>query len=122
MPNQKSRGLQKKIRSGGDYWRQAVFYKLLVDRSTFGWQVVSTEFDFIEPDNKKNYKKEKIFIRPEDEAFVIHQITETWAKIRNHDFYTGCGKEDCHWCNFVKTNKLDINAPIAEEEEEHQSL
>lgn len=118
----KIKGPSEKDPIGGDYWRQAVFYKLLVDRSTFGWKVVSTEFDFIEPDNKKNYKKEKIFIRPEDEAFVIHQITETWTKIRNHDFYTGCGKEDCHWCNFVKTNKLDINAPIAEEEEEHQSL
>ncbi|HTB27211.1 MAG TPA: PD-(D/E)XK nuclease family protein, partial [Puia sp.] len=118
----KIKGPSEKDPLGGDYWRQAVFYKLLVDRSPFGWQVVSTEFDFIEPDSKKNYKKEKIFISPEDEAFVIRQITETWEKIRNHDFYTGCGKEDCHWCNFVKTNKLDINAPIAEEEEEHQSL
>ena len=90
--------------------------------AAFGWQVVSTEFDFIEPDNKKNYKKEKIVIRPEDEVIVINQITETWEKIQNHDFYTGCGKEDCHWCNFVKTNKLDISASVAEEEEEHQSL
>jgi DNA helicase-2/ATP-dependent DNA helicase PcrA len=118
----KIKGPSEKDPAGGDYWRQAVFYKLLVDRSPFGWQVVSTEFDFIEPDNKKNYKKEKIVIRPDDESFVILQITETWAKIRNHDFYTGCGREDCHWCNFVKTNKLDINAPVAEEEEEHQSL
>jgi DNA helicase-2/ATP-dependent DNA helicase PcrA len=118
----KIKGPSEKDPLGGDYWRQAVFYKLLVDRSPFSWQVVSTEFDFIEPDNKKNYKKEKIVIGPEDEVFVIRQITETWAKIQNHDFYTGCGKEDCHWCNFVKTNKLDINAPIAEEEEQHQSL
>ena len=118
----KIKGPSEKDPLGGDYWRQAVFYKLLVDRSPFGWQVVSTEFDFIEPDNKKNYKKEKIVIEPEDETIVIGQITKTWAKIQNHDFYTGCGKEDCHWCNFVKTNKLDINAAIAEEEEEHQSL
>ncbi len=106
---------------GGDYWRQAVFYKLLVDRSQRDWQVISTEFDFIEPNNKKSYIKQKLFITPEDEAFVTHQITDTWARIQNHEFYTGCGKEDCHWCNFVKNNKLDIRATVAQEEE-HQSL
>jgi DNA helicase-2/ATP-dependent DNA helicase PcrA len=107
---------------GGDYWRQAVFYKLLVDRSQRDWQVVSTEFDFIEPDNRKNYSRHKLFIQPEDDAAVIQQITEVWGKIRNHDFYTGCGKEDCHWCSFVKTNQLDMHAVVAEEEEDHASL
>jgi DNA helicase-2/ATP-dependent DNA helicase PcrA len=112
----KTKGPSEKIPNGGDYWRQAVFYKLLVDRSAFGWQVVSTEFDFIEPANKK-YRKQKIYITPQDEAIVTRQITDTWSKIQSHDFYTGCGKEDCHWCNFVKTNKLDINAVMAGEEE-----
>jgi DNA helicase-2/ATP-dependent DNA helicase PcrA len=115
------KGPDEKDPIGGDYWRQAVFYKLLVDHSGKGWQVISVEFDFIEPDNKKNYKKNKLYITPEDEATVIRQITETWTKIQNHDFYTGCGKEDCHWCNFVKTNKLDITAQLLEQEEE-QSL
>ena len=117
----KIKGPSEKDPLGGDYWRQAIFYKLLVDRSALGWQVVSTEFDFIEPDSKKNYKKEKIIIRPEDELIVKLQITETWKKIQDHDFYTGCGKDDCHWCNFVKNNNLDISAAHAEEEE-HSSL
>ena len=38
-------------------------------------------------------------------------------KIRDHDFYTGCGKEDCHWCNFVKTNNLAVALNEIEEEE-----
>ena len=117
----KTKGPTDKDPVGGDYWRQAVFYKLLVDNSPLGWKVVSTEFDFVEPDKKKNYRKEKIIISPQDEARVTEQITDTWAKIQNHDFYTGCGKEDCHWCNFVKTNKLDISAVTAEEED-HASL
>jgi DNA helicase-2/ATP-dependent DNA helicase PcrA len=54
-------GPSEKEPLGGDYWRQAVFYKLLVDRSPFGWQVISTEFDFVEPDNKKNYKRKNIY-------------------------------------------------------------
>ncbi|MDP4211789.1 MAG: hypothetical protein Q8926_04130, partial [Bacteroidota bacterium] len=102
--------------------RQAVFYKLLLDQQAQrDWEVVSTEFDFIEPDNKKNYRKEKLFISPEDTDTVTRQILETWQKIQNHEFYTGCGKEDCHWCNFVKTNRLDIAAATADEEE-HASL
>jgi DNA helicase II / ATP-dependent DNA helicase PcrA len=112
----KTKGPSEKLPQGGDYWRQAVFYKLLVDRSAFGWQVLSTEFDFIEPVNKK-YKKQKIFITREDEATVTAQISDTWARIQQHDFYTGCGKADCHWCNFVKTNKLDLRAMATEEEE-----
>jgi DNA helicase-2/ATP-dependent DNA helicase PcrA len=108
--------------NGGDYWRQAVFYKLLLDQQAQrDWQVVSVEFDFIEPDSKKNYRKEKLQITPDDTAIVTRQITETWEKIHQHDFYTGCGKEDCHWCRFVKTNYLDVSTPPPDEEE-HASL
>jgi len=105
--------------SGGDYWRQAVFYKILVDNhGSRDWKVVSTEFDFIEPDKKKIYRKEKIFITPDDIEFVSRQITETWQKIQDHQFYTGCGKKECHWCNFVKTNNLQVALHEVEEGEE----
>lgn len=95
--------------NGGDYWRQAVFYKLLIDN--FGkkeWNVISTEFDFVEPDKKKTYRKMKVVIKPEDITTVTQQIRTVWDKIHAREFYTGCGKEDCHWCNFVKTNNLAI--------------
>jgi len=95
--------------NGGDYWRQAVFYKILVDSyEQKDWKVASTEFDFVEPDKKKEYRKVKIVITPEDITTVTQQITTTWQKIQNREFYTGCGKPDCHWCNFVKTNNLAI--------------
>ena len=94
---------------GGNYWRQAVFYKILIDNYDLkDWKVISTEFDFVEPDKKKEYRKEKIVITPEDTNLVREQIADTWEKIQSKDFYTGCGKEDCHWCNFVKTNDLAV--------------
>ncbi len=94
---------------GGDYWRQAVFYKILVDHyEQKDWKVISTEFDFIEPDSKGEYRKQKIMITAQDMETVKHQLTEVWHKIQARDFYTGCGKEDCHWCNFVKNNKLTV--------------
>jgi DNA helicase II / ATP-dependent DNA helicase PcrA len=102
---------------GGDYWRQAVFYKILVDN--FGqrdWKAVSTEFDFIEPDRKKNYRREKLVISPADITTVTEQIVKVWEKIQQRDFYTGCGKPDCHWCNFVKTNNLAVALHEIEEE------
>jgi DNA helicase-2/ATP-dependent DNA helicase PcrA len=104
--------------NGGDYWRQAVVYKILVDGlDGKGWKVVSSEFDFIEPNKKKQYKKEKLFITQQDIDKVREQIKWVWDKIQDHDFYVGCGKEDCHWCNFVKTNNLTVDLHELEEEE-----
>ncbi|MDB5210647.1 MAG: ATP-dependent helicase, partial [Sediminibacterium sp.] len=104
--------------NGGDYWRQAVFYKILVDRyEAKNWNVVSTEFDFIEPDKKKQYRKEKIVITPEDITTVTQQIKTVWQKIQQRDFYTGCGKPDCHWCNFVKDNHMAVALHDLTEEE-----
>ncbi|HEV2355739.1 MAG TPA: 3'-5' exonuclease, partial [Puia sp.] len=94
---------------GGDYWRQAVFYKILVDSyEQKDWNVTGTEFDFVEPDKRKEFRKVKLIISPEDITTVTRQIVTVWEKIQNRDFYTGCGKPDCHWCNFVKTNNLAI--------------
>lgn len=109
----------EKYPEGGDYWRQAVFYKILVDNyGQKDWRVVSSEFDFIEPDKKKEYRKIKIPVSQEDIGFVTGQITNTWHKIENREFYIGCGKPDCHWCNFVKTNKLAVALHEVEEEVE----
>ncbi len=100
----------EKNENGGDYWRQAVFYKILIDNYELkNWKVISTEFDFIEPNKQKEYFKEKIIITPEDITTVTQQIVTVWNKIQAKDFYTGCGKQECHWCNFVKDNKLAID-------------
>jgi len=116
---EKLKGPSDKDPNGGDYWRQAVFYKILVDNyEQKDWRVVSTEFDFIEPDKKKIYKKAKLVIAEPDIETVTQQIISVWQKIQDRDFYIGCGKEDCHWCQFVKTNNLAIALHELEEEEE----
>jgi DNA helicase-2/ATP-dependent DNA helicase PcrA len=103
--------------NGGDYWRQAVFYKLLIDNyPNKDWKVISTEFDFIEPDKKKNYRKQKVIISLADTETVRQQISGVWTKIQARDFYTGCGKQDCHWCNFVKDNNMAVALHDPDEE------
>ncbi|MDQ3279366.1 MAG: ATP-dependent helicase, partial [Bacteroidota bacterium] len=104
--------------NGGDYWRQAIFYKILLDLSPKAWNVTGVEFDFIEPDKKKVYRKEKVSVSSIDIDIVKQQIKDVWMKIQRKEFYTGCGKNDCHWCNFVKTNKLAIALHELKEEEE----
>jgi len=45
---------------------------------------------------------------------------EVWKKIQARDFYTGCGKEDCRWCNFVKDNQLAVVLHDMDEETENE--
>jgi len=105
--------------NGGDYWRQAVFYKILIDHDrTNDWQVVGTVFDFVEPIKDNEYHKEKIFITAEDTETVTEQITSVYKKIMAHDFNTGCGKKECDWCHFVKSNFNQIEGVMEQEETE----
>lgn len=94
---------------GGDYWRQAVFYKLLVDNlAGKDWQVQGVVFDFIEPDAAGQYRQQAVAVSAADEATVTEQIRTVWHKVQRHDFYTGCGREGCYWCGFVERNGLAV--------------
>jgi DNA helicase II / ATP-dependent DNA helicase PcrA len=105
----KTKPPSKKEPNGGDYWRQAIFYKLLVEGdNTKKWQVRSTEFDFVEPDKNKAYRKVRIEIEEKDLEIVKQQIDFAWKAIQDKAFYVGCGKSNCSWCNFVKDNNLYI--------------
>jgi DNA helicase-2/ATP-dependent DNA helicase PcrA len=107
---------------GGDYWRQGVFYKILVDHDrTNDWEVIDTIFDFVEPESEGEYFKKKYVISLQDIELVTSQITETYQKIMAHDFNTGCGKKECQWCHFVKSNfkqAEELLTATSEEEEE----
>jgi DNA helicase-2/ATP-dependent DNA helicase PcrA len=52
-----------------------------------------------------------------DTEVLREQIKWVWNKIQERDYYTGCGKKECHWCNFVKTNKLGKEISTEEQEE-----
>lgn len=90
---------------GGDYWRQAVFYKILIDYDqTKNWEMRTCEFDFVEPDQTtKAFIKQRVAIAPSDVEIVKKQIVSTYRNIKAKSFSDGCGKETCTWCTFVKT-------------------
>jgi DNA helicase-2/ATP-dependent DNA helicase PcrA len=68
--------------------------------------VLHTQFDFVEPNAKDEFDVQKLLITAEEISTVKEQIVSTWEKIHHHEFYTGCGKPDCEWCNFTKENKI----------------
>jgi len=85
---------------GGDYWRQAVFYKIMVEESPESrYHVASTEFCFVEPDAKTGeFKNHKVEISLEDEAIVREQIETVYHKIMGRKFEQRCTSKFCEWC------------------------
>jgi DNA helicase II / ATP-dependent DNA helicase PcrA len=101
---------------GGNYWRQAVFYKILSDHQKGkSKNLQGIEFLFIEPNSEGAFDKHLVNITAEGEAIVKSQIHEVWEKIQDHDFYTGCGKPECSWCEFVKEHKIYVKLEEVED-------
>lgn len=90
---------------GGTYWRQLYFYKILYEVHQSSRKVKSAAIVYLEPDSKGAYLKKEVVYDKEGLTLVQKLITETYTKIKAHDFYEGCGEEDCTWCKFVKLNE-----------------
>lgn len=89
-------------KTGGNYWRQGVFYKLLLDlegKSTL--PVRNIEFQFLENETSN---KISVSATQEELDLVKQQFTYVYEKIKQHDFEEGCQKPECEWCQFVKNN------------------
>jgi DNA helicase-2/ATP-dependent DNA helicase PcrA len=93
---------------GGDYWRQMIFYKLLLENNPEKHRkVVRGLFDYIQRGNKSNeFRRIEIPFFEQEELIVRQQLKSSYASIMNHEFDKGCGKEDCNWCNFAKRYEL----------------
>lgn len=86
---------------GGDYWRQGVFYHLLLRHDTANrFRPASVRFEFLRPTEKpgeiSRYEAQRVVLTPEAEATVRAQVVAVDAAIRRHEFSHGCGQ--CIWC------------------------
>lgn len=103
---------------GGNYYRQLVFYKLLFENYRPGTYFVKTgEIIFLDSNTRGNYLQKDIKINATDVRHLTSIIKETYQNIQEHNFYTGCGERNCHWCNFVKRNELTDSLKQIEIEE-----
>lgn len=87
--------------SEGEIKRQLVFYNILLNNYKKGkYRMASGEIDFIEPNERGKYKKEKFEIKKEEIKEVEEIIRKTAEEILSLSFWEkGCGKKDCHFCN-----------------------
>jgi len=107
----KLKGPQDEADPGGDYWRQIVFYKMLLSNDPkISKPMFAGTMDFIEPNNDK-YVQKRIEVDDKDIALVEQQLIESYTGIQNHEF-DGCGESDCHWCEFVK-QQYEMNPDLA---------
>ena len=99
------RGIEE-LAVGRDYWRQSVFYNILLENSseidTNGKQIV-TQYIFLDDDDaKEGYSIHTVDVTKEDMDIVLTQIQEFWDKVNSADFTGGCGKDDCDYCRLGK--------------------
>ena len=112
------RGVEE-LAVGRDYWRQAVFYNILLENSseidTTGKQI-ETQYIFLDDDGaKEGYSIHTVNVTKEDMDLVLTQIKEFWNKVNVADFTGGCGKDDCDYCRlgeFVDFQLLKENVEV----------
>jgi len=93
------------------YYRQLVFYKLLLDLYSLGgkaakYEMVSGEIDFVEPDERGKYRKEKFEVNDADLVELKETIARVTHEILNLSFWsTHCEDKKCEFCVLRKMMK-----------------
>lgn len=90
--------------SKGDYKRQLVFYNLLLNHYQNGkFKMVSGEIDFVEPDDKGQYRKELFKITKEDIEELEETIRSVAKEIIDLSFWDKtCDNPNCNYCRLRK--------------------
>lgn len=86
----------------GDYKRQLVFYKLLLDSlPNSPAKMVSGEIDFVEPDKEGRFRKERFIVSPEEVKSLKEEVSAVAQQILNLEFWdNGCGQRECEFCRW----------------------
>ena len=92
---------------GGHYWRQLVFYKILLELSPLaqGYPAKVAYIDYLTPNKEQEFEIRKIEIEDKDKIFMKNLIKETYQKIIQQDFSKVCMRSNCKWCQFLVKNQ-----------------
>ncbi len=101
--SQTRNAIEGKTKTGsGNYKRQLVFYRLLLDKSE-KFSMVSGDVDFIEPDENGKFHKEPFTIEPAELEELEKTVLRVAAEIRSLAFWnTTCDDPDCKYCGLRK--------------------
>jgi DNA helicase II / ATP-dependent DNA helicase PcrA len=93
---------------GGKYYRQGLFYKLMVDASPYVAGTVSeVVFSYLEPAKDRKYHDQAIEITEDAMIWMRALVKNTYADIQAQKFEKGCGKPTCAYCSMHITGQLD---------------
>ena len=98
--------------SDGDYYRQLVFYKLLLRYYKGGsYQVSKAKLSFVEPDDKGRLREEEFEIADSEVDELAELIKKVADEIMNLSFWdTECDPSKCEYCDLVKAIKDGYNS------------
>lgn len=107
---------------GGDYWRQLVFYDMLI-RSDRNIQtpMLAGVMEFTEPDKSGMYVRHTYHVTDQDRAIVSAQIHYVWEKIQAMEFNQGCHDPGCVWCNLIDHHIIPVSLTRADAEAEMET-
>ncbi|BDS14441.1 ATP-dependent helicase [Aureispira anguillae] len=92
---------------GGIYWRQLIFYKILLENSNLtSYKVRSAEIDYLTPNEEGVFPNKSITFDTKEVNLVKKMIQQVYDNIINHRFAEGCGEAHCKWCNFAQRNLI----------------
>ena len=104
-----------KYPNGGAYWRQMVFYDLLLKKDPrIAKHITQGTIQALEPDKEGKFVERHITVSEDDREFVTNLITQTYEKIRRMEFTEFCG--ECEWCRMN-----DLTVPVERGEDSAES-
>lgn len=101
---------------GGNYWRQLIFYKILLQSQLKHPIEKGAIIPVVDPEIIKD-KKSEILYTNEMEDMVRNQIKQAWDGIKAHDFERGCQEKTCTWCQVLRYRKLTAYTWSLDDEE-----
>ena len=89
--------------STGDYYRQLVFYALLLDRQADpAYRCSQYTISFVEPDTKGKYRNESFTITTDEITALEQEIIAAIKHMMSGDMFTEpCDPTQCHYCDLV---------------------
>ncbi len=89
----------------GNYYRQLVFYQLLLNEyKKSSWRMSRGAIDFIKPAKNGSYRREEFEIADIEVAALKKQLFEVAAQILDLSFLSrGCSDKDCEWCRLYQS-------------------
>ncbi|HEY4498728.1 MAG TPA: ATP-dependent DNA helicase [Candidatus Paceibacterota bacterium] len=103
-PRSRNEIMGRTASSNGDYYRQLVFYKLLLSLYKEGeWKMKTGTIEFIKPDGKGKFHREAFEIEDSEIADLKSVIARVAGEILSLSFWDkSCNDKECEWCHLRK--------------------